>query len=224
MAKRSSIQAEITERNRTKVIGSILICDDHPLVREAILATLQGRWPDAKIREAGNFPDAWDAAAAGFDLCLCDLGMPGATAREGILKFKAQAPDMPIVIVTGLQDDHLMLSLLNLGVNGFVDKNKGGQVLIAAIEIVAAGERYIPSSAYELWRKHNTQFETLITLTHQQRKVVSLVAMGKSNKLIANEMGVAASTIKSHLEQAMRATKTTSRFEVAHAARKAGLI
>ena len=204
-------------------MNSFLICDDHAIVREAIMGTLLANWPDAKISEAGNFPDAWDVAGNGFDLCICDLMMPGAEAMAGVERLKQQAPDMPILILTGTHDDALMLRLIDLGVNGFVHKDTGSSVMLAAIQLIAAGERHVPSRVLELVNTRATS-PGRIRLTDQQRKVVTLVAQGMSNKGIAQSLGVAPSTIKTHLEQAMRLTATTSRFEAANRARQAGLI
>jgi DNA-binding NarL/FixJ family response regulator len=204
-------------------MNSFLICDDHALVREAIVTTLLVKWPDAEVIEAVNFPEAWASAPEGFDLCICDLMMPGADPMAGVERLKRQASDMPILILTGTHDDTIMLRLMDLGVNGFVHKDSGSGVMIAAIQIIAAGERYVPSRVLDMVRGTDVSADQ-IRLTDQQRKVVTLVAQGMSNKSIAQSLGVAPSTIKTHLEQAMRLTATTSRYEAVNRARQAGLI
>ena len=205
------------------MISSLLLCDDHALVREAIAGAILGKWPSLDLLEAGDFPSAWTLAADGVDMCICDLTMPGAEPLDGVQRLKQSAPDMPILILTGGQDDALMVKLLALGVNGFALKDSGSAVLLAAIEVIIAGERYIPSRILALMGTGPMAAET-VHLTDQQRRVVALVARGFSNKAIAHELGVAPSTIKSHLEHAMRATEATSRFEAASRARAAGLI
>lgn len=205
-------------------MNSFLICDDHALVREAISGTILSCWPEAEIRQASSFTEAWTLAVDGFDLCICDLSMPGAEPVPGVQQLKQAASDMPILIVTGSHDDRMMLNLMNVGVNGFVEKNKGGRVILAAIQLIAAGERHVPSRILEMITKPDMSPQAPIRLTDQQHKVLSLVAMGKSNKMIALELGVAPSTIKSHLEQAMRAMDATSRFEAVNRARVAGLV
>ncbi len=204
-------------------MNSFLVCDDHALVREAVAGTLLANWPEAEIVEAANFTAAWAAAEQGHDLCICDLMMPGAEPLDGVARIKQLAPDMPVLIVTGKQDDALMLRLLELGVNGFVQKNVGGKVMLAAIRLIEAGERHVPSRLLSLMTPAHPPAEQL-RLTDQQRKVVALVAQGQSNKAIALALGVAPSTIKTHLEQAMRQLGATSRFEAANLARVSGLI
>lgn len=205
-------------------MNSFLICDDHTLVREAISGTLLSTWPGSVILEAADFMQAWNAAIEDVELCICDLMMPGAEPMEGVFRLKQAAPDMPILILTGTNDDGLMLRLIKLGVNGFVHKDSGSKVLLAAIQMISAGERHVPARILEMMVKDKEAFEAPFRLTDQQRKVVSLVARGMSNKSIAQELGIAPSTVKTHLEQAMRLTDTTSRFEAANKARQAGLI
>lgn len=204
-------------------MNSFLICDDHTLMREAIAGTLLGSWAEAKIVEAHDFTSAWAAAEQGFDLCICDLMMPGAEPLEGVARIKQLAPDMPVLILTGTQDDAQMLRLLELGVNGFVQKDVGSKVMLAAIRLIEAGERHIPSRLLALMTP-SAPAAVPIRLTDQQRKVIALVAQGFSNKAIAANLGVAPSTIKTHLEQAMRQLDATSRFEAANLARAAGFI
>lgn len=211
-------------KREKELMNSFLICDDHALVREAIVGTLLGNWPDAKILEAGNFPEAWEAASNGFDLCICDLMMPGAEPMEGIAHLKRTAPNMPILIVTGTQDDALMLRLLELGVNGFVQKDTGSKVMLAATQLIAAGERHVPSRILQMMSSHASGAAKPVRLTDQQLKVIALVARGYSNKAIALNLGVAPSTIKTHLEQAMRHLGATSRIEATNRARAVGLI
>lgn len=204
-------------------MNNFLVCDDHALVREAICGTLLANWPEAQIVEVADFGAAWASAEQGFDLCICDLLMPGADPLEGVARLKQIAADMPVLILTGTQDDAQMLRLLEMGVNGFVQKGVGSKVMLAAIRLIEAGERYVPSRLLTLMAPASPPTAAQ-RLTDQQRKVISLVAQGQSNKMIAQNLGVAPSTVKTHLEQAMRQLGATSRFEAANKARAASLI
>jgi DNA-binding NarL/FixJ family response regulator len=182
-----------------------------------------GTWPEAQVTEVGDFISAWSAAKQDHGLCICDLMMPGAEPLEGVARIKQVAPDMPVLIVTGTYDDALMLRLLELGVSGFVQKDVGSKVMLAAIRLIEAGERHVPSRLLALMAPA-TPMPEQIRLTDQQRKVITLVAQGQSNKAIALELGVAPSTVKTHLEQAMRQLGAHGRFEAANLARSIGLI
>ena len=98
---------------------TILICDDHPLVRLALVGTVEGMFPASEIAEATCFPDAI-ALAPAADLCICDLVMPGAEPLEGVSALLEVLNKSPLLVVTGTNDDNLMVNLLRAGVSGFL--------------------------------------------------------------------------------------------------------
>lgn len=181
---------------------SCLICDDHAILREAMVATIRKGWPDAVVREAGDYPSAWGAAEQSFDLCISDLVMPGCEPVGGIARLRALRPDMPVIILTGSHDDAMMMQLLAMGVDGFVPKSSSGSVVEAAINIVLAGSRYLPPRIMELLGNTAVaeQDQPVIRLTRQQQNVLIGLVAGQSNKEIAINLGVAPSTVKFHVD------------------------
>lgn len=209
---------------------SCLICDDHQLVREALAGAVARRWPDATIAQAGSFPEAWHQAAATPDLCLADLTMPGATEREGIAHLARVAPGTPILVITGSHDDQLLLDLIADGVAGFVPKTSGTDIILAAIELVLAGGRYLPPRLAELAAGAQGDGETPSTrtarpvVTARQADVLRLVAQGYSNKEIARDLDLSPATVKTHVAQALAAIGAANRTDAAMRARALGLI
>jgi DNA-binding NarL/FixJ family response regulator len=124
-------------------VKACLICDDHALVREALAGTVRLDWQDARITTANDFPAAW-AAAPGHDGCIADLMMPGAEPLDGIAGLRRAAPDMAILVVTGTEDDGLLLGLLNLGIAGFAPNTASGAIIEAALKLIDVGGRYLP--------------------------------------------------------------------------------
>jgi DNA-binding NarL/FixJ family response regulator len=206
----------------------ILVCDDHEIVREAIGDLLADRFAGSEINFAADFIEACErAGTCAPDVALCDLDMPGASPFEGIAALQAMMPGKPVLILTGSEDDQLMLRLLSSGVSGFVSKNSGGQIIASALHLALAGGRYFPPRLLALLE--NNAPSPLITdvpirLTDQQRRVLSLVSEGRQNKVIAQMLNVAPSTIKSHLEQAMRQLGASNRYEATNKAQQLGLI
>ena len=98
------------------------------MLREALAGAVAVNWPDAEIVQCGDFPSAWLAAAARPDLILSDLIMPGASPTEGIGRLRAIAPDSPILVVTGNDDDATLMALFELGVAGFAPKTSKSAV------------------------------------------------------------------------------------------------
>lgn len=213
-----------------------LVCDDHVLVREALVGTITMAWPGVEIRQAGDFASACSQAAWGYDLCICDLVMPGATPLEGIERLSAAAPDMPILVVTGTDDDVLLVRLLQMGVAGFINKSASSEVLKAAIGLILAGGRYLPPRLAELsaavvdsgpsaaMEAAPVSSAAGSVLTARQCDVLACVAQGLSNKEIARALAIAPSTVKSHLDGAMRALDAGNRAQAAAIARAMNLI
>ena len=214
---------------------SCLICDDHALVREALAGAVARRWPMTTIAQAGSFPEAWARAeerpGGGHDLCLADLAMPGANEREGIAGLRRAAPTMPVLVITGSHDDRLLLDLIGDGVAGFVPKTSGTDIIMAAIELVLAGGRYMPPRVAELAAQvqggAGLSAESRTpkpAVTARQADVLRLVADGYSNKEIARALDLSPATVKTHVAQTIAAIGATNRTEAAIRARALGLI
>lgn len=222
---------------------TILVCDDHPLVRQALCATAAGLAPDAAVRAARDFREAWAAAEDGEDevvLCLADLHMAGADPIEGLAGLKARAPEAKIVVITGSDSDEHLLAALDLGVDGFVLKSAEPGVVEAAILLVMAGGRYLPPRVAELAATrsfvptpeadpagHDQAQDVKVAyrrISGRQREVLSLLAQGKANKEIARALLLSPATIKTHVASLIAALGATNRTEAVALARAGGLL
>ena len=215
-------------------MNSCLICDDHTMMREALAGSVQLRWPSAVISFASDFPTAWRAAAAQPDLCLCDLTMPGAPPIEGVGGVRAAAPKTPVLVVTGNEDDALLLALFDLGIAGFVPKTSSSGIIEAAIHLVLAGGRYLPPRVIDLAAQRGDatlvqknsaiEFAHLGRLTERQLEILKRMALGESNKDIARTLGLSPATVKAHVAAVIAALGTANRTEAAVKARTLGLL
>ena len=208
-----------------------LIADDHVLMREALAGTVRLAWPAAHVTEVGDFPSAWAAAADRPEVAIVDLMMPGADPLTGIGRLRTASPDTAILVVTGTDDDRLLLALLDLGIAGFAPKTSNGGIIEAALRLIAAGGRYLPprlaviaaargegpaagggssgieqagveSAGRETGARETGARETAAGLTDRQVDVLRLVAAGLSNKEVAQRLNISPATVKSHLAHA----------------------
>src|SRR5204863_9373547 len=110
-----------------------LICDDHPLMREALATTVRDRWPNLILDEAADYPSAWAHADAQPDFCVVDLDMPGATPVAGLGELRARAPKAVRLVLTGLTHDVLLEEVRACGIAALFAKNTAAGALMEAI-------------------------------------------------------------------------------------------
>jgi len=200
------------------------------MMREALSGTVSIGWPDAKVAEAADYPSAWRAAASRPDLIISDLIMPGAGPVDGIRKLGEAAPDSPILVITGSEDDAVLLALLKLGVAGFAPKSSRTAVIEAAIRLVLAGGRFLPPRLAEIATGQGQERAThraeppLARLTERQIDVLRLIALGGSNKEVARELDLSPATIKAHAAAAIASLGAANRTEAVMRARELGMI
>jgi two-component system, NarL family, nitrate/nitrite response regulator NarL len=213
---------------------SCLVCDDHGLVREAIAGMVRMGWPGVAVALAADFPTGWAMAAAAPDLIICDLVMPGAAPLAGIDGMRRAAPETPLLVVTGTEDDALLLDLLGRGVAGFAPKSASGAIIEAAIRLILAGGRYLPPRLADLASSRSADGAappvrddaTRLSerLTGRQLDVLRLMSKGHSNKEIARMLELAPSTVKSHLSQILASLSASNRTDAAIKARLLDLV
>jgi DNA-binding NarL/FixJ family response regulator len=208
-----------------------LICDDHAMMREALSGAVAIGWPDAEVIQAADYPAAWKAAAGRPDLIISDLIMPGSGPVDGIRRLVEAAPDTPILVVTGNDEDEVLLALIRLGVAGFAPKTSKSAVIEAAIRLVLAGGRYLPPRLAEIATRDAAPGapppqpgQSLARLTERQADVLRLIATGGSTKEIARELDLSPATIKAHTAAAIAALGAANRTEAVVRAQQMGLI
>jgi len=190
------------------------------LMREALVGTVRLIWPHAQITEASTFPAAWEQAKLSPDYILVDLLMPGADPVEGVEGIMAAAPVARILVITGNQDDRIMIDLLKRGVAGFAPKTASGAIIEAALRLIAAGGVYLPPRLAELvandegWNRPAPVAAAIAEqLTRRQLDILRLIGLGKSNKEIGRSLGLAPSTVKSHVSQIFARLGAANRVE-----------
>lgn len=204
--------------------GTVLIADDHPLFRQALMLAVQRAVPDAQIVEAGTLAAAARAveAAEGLRLILLDLKMPGAVGYSGIALLHAERPDVPILVVSSAEGTAAAEEVRAFGAIGFLRKDSD----LGAIEdaIARALQAQPPASAPVPDEQPIAAIrETVAGLTPTQLKVLLAVLDGQLNKQIAHSLGMSEATVKAHMTAIMRKLDVRNRTQAALVARSLGL-
>jgi DNA-binding NarL/FixJ family response regulator len=196
----------------------ILLADDHVLVRDALKSYIERLAEDATVFAASSFPEALAIAQRefGLDLVILDLRMPGMNGLEGLVRMREVMPRTPVVIMSGLARPQDIADAMAAGAAGFFPKTLNGTALVAAVRLVLAGERFMPSADHA-GNGGETQLEDEATssLTVREREVLDLLTKGLSNKEIARRLELQEVTIKLHVRGICRKLGAKNRTQAA---------
>jgi len=199
----------------------IIIVDDHPLFRAALRHTLAGGDPSIVIEEAGDLAAVNKALDADrdCDLVLLDLNMPGVRGFSGLLLLRAQYPDVPVMIVSAVEDASVIRRAFELGAAGYLHKSVGTHEIRRAIETVLAGEIFVPEGIdLSIEDANSALMQRLATLTPQQVRVLMMLSDGLMNKQIAYELSISEATVKAHVSAILQKLDVNSRTQAVIAA------
>ncbi|MFN3473978.1 MAG: response regulator transcription factor [Blastomonas sp.] len=200
---------------------TILIADDHPLFRQALVLAVGRVAPQAQILECGTLAAAARAAgtAQGLRLILLDLKMPGAVGYSGIALLHAERPEVPILVVSSAEGAGVADEARQLGAVGFLSKDSDLDTIEQAITRALGGRTAKPVPAGP---QEEVQQE-IASLTPTQLKVLLEVLGGKLNKQIAHDLIMSEATVKAHMTVIMRKLGVQNRTQAALVARSLGL-
>jgi DNA-binding NarL/FixJ family response regulator len=206
------------------VTTTVLLVDDHPVVREALRGMIDAEHDLTVVGEAGSGAEAIALAESLCpDVILMDLRMPdvdGVTATERIL---AKLPNTRIVVVTTYESDTDILRAVEAGAAGYLLKDASRAELAAAVRDAALGKTVLaPTVADRL--VHFVRQPTSVTLSAREVEVLSQVAKGNTNADIGHLLHISEATVKTHLLQAFNKLGVSDRTAAVTTAMSLGLL
>jgi len=205
----------------------ILLADDHAMVRQGFRMILSSQ-PDMEIiGEAGNGKEAVEMTAKLLpDVIVMDVAMPELNGIEATRKIIASLPRSRILALSMHKDSVYVREILRAGARGYLLKDSIDSDLLAAVRAVAKGEGYLSPAISDAvltdYRKHVTA--PLDLLTSREREVLQMIAVGKTNKDIANELKLSVYTVDAHRGRIMEKLNLHSTGELVRFAVRNGLI
>ncbi len=207
----------------------ILIADDHAVVRRGLVMVLRLEPDFEVVGEAENGVEAVELAQQlQPDLVLLDLVMPEMDGEQALLVLRQVAPEVRVLILSGVELDDRVLDLLAAGVDGYVMKDVEPDILTQAIRTVARGEAYLhPTLARRVLER--TARRVLppvqkIRLTPREQEVLRQMATPATYREIAEQLFVSEETIRSHAKHILNKLQQPNRAQAVLAAVRAGLI
>lgn len=199
----------------------VLVVDDHALVRTGVVNIIAHE-PDLRVvAEASNGAEAVEAYAKHRpDVTLLDLRMPVMEGAEAVRRIREIDSTAKVIVLTTYDTDEDITRALKAGAKAYVLKDITADDLIACIHDVLAGKTYLaPSAAAKL-----AEGLARVQVTPRELSTLRLMADGKSNKEIANSLGISERTVKTHLGHLFEKLGVTSRTEALKVAARRGLV
>jgi two-component system nitrate/nitrite response regulator NarL len=197
---------------------TVVIADDHPLVREGLVGLLHS-YPDLKIVAAcGDGESAMRAIRTlNPDVAVLDMAMPGLSGLE-IVAVLGSSVDTKFVVLTASATNRQIVMALAKGVSGILHKDGAFEDIVHCIREVAAGRQWLSSTIARALGQFRQSGQSEIPeerLTSREQEIMRLVSRGLSNKEAARELGVSEGTIKIHLHRIFQKVGVTSRTALA---------
>ncbi len=196
---------------------SLLVVDDHPLVRAGLIGLVESVADDIRVvGQAATGEEALDVArGASPDVVLMDLSMPGIGGVEATRRIVAEGAAGAVVVLTSFSDSRQVADALDAGAVGYVLKDSAPAEVLAAIRSAAAGHAPIdPRVARALLPSPRSE-SPQDTLSARELQVLRLVAQGLANKQIARRLEIAERTVKVHVGNVFRRIGVSDRTSAA---------
>lgn len=199
----------------------VLVVDDHPMLREGIVAVIERQADMTVVGEASDGAEAIARfAELSPDVTLMDVQMPGSSGFVAIEGIRARAPRAPILVLTTYPGDNQALRALKAGANGYLLKSCIRRELIDAIRAVHAGRRPISAEIAQEIAAHALDER----LTEREIAILRLVAEGHPNKQVAWRLQVSTDTVKAHLKNIFAKLDVSDRTQAVIIAARRGYI
>lgn len=223
-----AVTAQPHPGDRTGAIRVVLV-DDHALLRAGIRALLEVETGIEVVGEASSSDEAIaEMSRCRPDVAVVDLKLSAGGEYEGLRlvgELRASHPEVSTLILTTFLDDELVVRAVRAGANGYVVKDVDTTELVRAIRSVHAGNSaFDPRSASMVVQALAGDTNSRGELSERERAVLRLMADGKSNKVIGEELFISASTVKFHIRNIIRKLGVSRRTEAVYTASKRGLI
>lgn len=207
----------------------ILIVDDHPVYRDGLRGLVE-RSPDLAL--AGEATTGSEAIAlAGSthpSIILMDLRLPDVSGIEATRQILEMDLSVGILIITMSENDELLFAAMRAGARGYIPKDADSEELLHAIRAAAVGEVIFGASiAHRMMSFFSTGRSASLTpfpeLTEREREILELLAAGRSNAEIAQQLSITSKTVRNHVANVFNKLQVVSRSQAIVRAREAGL-
>ncbi|CAI2719260.1 response regulator [Nitrospina watsonii] len=207
---------------------SVLIADDHEIVRQGIEKVIS-KTPDIDIAgQAATGQEVIDLVKKLHpDVVLMDIEMPEKTGWDVMMELKALNPKLPVLILSIFPEEHYGMRFIRAGASGYLNKGSAPAQMVEAIRKVHSGKKYVsPELAEKMIQEMGQSMEEQPhqRLSDREFQIFCMIASGKKLKEIADELSVGITTVSTHRHRILEKMEMKSNADLIHYAIKNGLI
>jgi len=199
----------------------VLSVDDHALIREGVAALIANQKDMRLVGEASNGREAIEQFRSHRpDVTLMDLQMPEMNGIDALIAIRSEFPDARIIVLTTYAGDALCKRAMKAGAQGYILKGNVRKDLLDTIRAVRAGKKILHAEVAVELATHAADD----ALSEREIEVLSLIAAGNSNKLVADQLAISEDTVKGHVKSILSKLGVNDRTHAVTAALKRGII
>jgi DNA-binding NarL/FixJ family response regulator len=195
--------------------STVIVAEDHPMFRAALVLTLRRLMPEALLMEVASHGELEKALAGTGDvrLVLLDLRMPGAHGLSSLVFLRGEYPDVSVAIISGGAYAETIGRARQLGASAFIPKSASIDTIAQALSCVIRGELWFPEHDDAPTGSGLRLQDQLTALTPQQFRVLKYLADGMLNKQIADMLDVSEGTVRAHVTAILRKLRVSTRTQ-----------
>lgn len=206
---------------------TVLIADDHELVRFALRAMIEAGEGMEVVGEASDTESAiLECVKLSPDVLLLDMRMPGKGGVEVCRRVRDEAPDTRVLVLTSFEEDDEVFGVLAAGASGYLLKDTRPERIMNAIRAVVEGQSVFDSAIASrvIVGRPPSQMDVEDPLSERESEVLALMARGMTNRAIGHSLWIGEATVKTHVSHILRKLNQSDRTQAVLAAVRAGLV
>ena len=207
---------------------TVLLVDDHAVVRRGLRAVLEEEMGDIAVQEAGTAREGLECLRRDdYDTLILDIGLPDRNGLDLLKSIHSEWPDLPVLILSMFDESQYGVRMIKAGAAGYVTKASAPEKFVTAVRKILAGGRYISANLAERLADNlsgHFDEEPFDVLSDREYQIFLMIASGKTVSEIANELCLSVKTISTHRAHVLEKTNMKTNAELTHYAFFKGLV
>ncbi len=197
---------------------SVLLADDHKIVRHGLRRILEDEFSEAIVSEASRDNEVFEQLEKSkFDIIILDISMPGKSGLEVLKDIKSRHPQIPVLILSMYPEEQFALRVMKSGASGYVRKDSAPEELVDAVNEILSGKKYYSPAVMDILSdnvKRGTKTELSEILSDREYEIFMLIAQGKTVSEIAEILSLSVKTVSTHRTHILEKTKLKNNADI----------